>query len=88
MADNPGPEQKGLPGVLGWAAGKVVYDTQNPDMDNKDAFNDYSARLIKPLSLRTIDLDDYFPQETIDALFEKADLPLRDGCGEKVNAAA
>ncbi len=39
----------GLPGVVGWASGKTVYDSMNPSMDNQSAFTNYSARLIAPL---------------------------------------
>src|SRR5690606_19222581 len=59
-ADNP--DAPGLPGVLAWAAGEVIYDDLNPDMregnidlDGK-TFNNYSARMISALEQRTVDL--------------------------------
>jgi VCBS repeat-containing protein len=55
-ADNPSPDQPGLPGVVGWVAGEVIFDSLNPKMDNKRAFTDYTARLITPLEERTVTL--------------------------------
>lgn len=60
-ADNPGAA--GLPGVLAWAAGEVIYDDLNPDMreglnldqDGQD-FDRYTARMISALEERTVDL--------------------------------
>lgn len=55
-------EAPGLPGVLAWAAGEVVYDDLNPDMregstnqDGKD-FEDYTCRMISALEERLVDL--------------------------------
>ncbi len=55
-ADNPGPEQPGLPGVVGWASGEVIYDSLNPRMDDQRAFTYYTARLISPLEERSVTL--------------------------------
>ena len=59
-ADNPG--NPGLPGVLAWAAGEVVFDGLNPDMregsldkDGKN-FNNYTARMVSALEERTVNL--------------------------------
>lgn len=58
--DNPG--EPGLPGVLAWAAGEVIYDDLNPDMregtvdqDEKD-FDKYTARMISALEQRIVSL--------------------------------
>jgi len=62
-ADNP--DAVGLPGVLAWAAGEVVFDQLNPDMRedssisvNPDGktFKNYTARMIAPLEQRTVSL--------------------------------
>ncbi len=59
-ADNPGSD--GLPGVLAWAAGEVIFDSLNPDMregtlnpDGQD-FDRYTARMISALEQRTVSL--------------------------------
>lgn len=56
------PDAPGLPGVLAWAAGEVVYDDLNPDMregstdqDGKD-FENYTCRIISALEDRLVDL--------------------------------
>ncbi|MES2572037.1 MAG: hypothetical protein V4710_18525, partial [Verrucomicrobiota bacterium] len=65
------PEAEGLPGVIGWAAGKVVFDSLTPAMDAEPAitdnptlnaargrtFTNYSARLISPLEERRVSLE-------------------------------
>ncbi|MBF0452116.1 MAG: LamG domain-containing protein [Candidatus Magnetomorum sp.] len=53
-ADNP--TYPGLPGVLGWAAGQVVFDSLNPKMsvDKLNAY--YQVRLMPALLERTVDL--------------------------------
>ena len=59
-SDNPG--NPGLPGVLAWASGEVVYDSLNPDMregtDNPDGhtFDRYTARMISALEQRSVSL--------------------------------
>lgn len=64
------PDSPGLPGVVGWAAGRVVYDSRTPAMDREPAianaddkkkanartFTDYTARLISPLETRRVAL--------------------------------
>ncbi len=47
-SDNP--HAPGLPGVIGWAAGRVVYDDANPNLDNTRTLNNYLARLAAPLT--------------------------------------
>ncbi len=69
-ADNPGAD--GLPGLLAWAAGEVVYDDLNPDMregalvddaggtygDDQDtkSFDNYTARIYPALEERVVSL--------------------------------
>ncbi|ETR71243.1 MAG: PA14 domain protein [Candidatus Magnetoglobus multicellularis str. Araruama] len=61
-ADNP--TSKGLPGVLGWAAGQVVFDSMNPDMNNLEVFSKYLVRLAPVLEQRTVPLlKDDLPSE-------------------------
>lgn len=58
--DNPG--NPGLPGVLAWAAGEVVFDSLNPDMRegafNPDGFNfnRYTARMVSAMEERSVAL--------------------------------
>ncbi|MFO1460142.1 MAG: VCBS repeat-containing protein [Verrucomicrobiota bacterium] len=49
------PEAVGLPGVVGWAAGEVVFDSLNPLMSSASKGN-YTARVIAPLEERIISL--------------------------------
>jgi|GEM_PF-485214 len=46
----------GLPGVVGFAAGQIVYDTMNPTMDDQVNFNSYTARIFPALDQRTVPL--------------------------------
>ncbi len=46
----------GLPGVVGWAAGQIVFDTKNPLMNDESIFSNYTARLFPALEQRTVDL--------------------------------
>lgn len=46
----------GLPGVVGWAAGEIIYDTLNPVMNDQTIFDRYTARLFPALEERTVDL--------------------------------
>ena len=46
----------GLPGVVGFAAGQVVFDTMNPTMNDQLAFNNYTARIFPALEERTVPL--------------------------------
>lgn len=53
------PTAKGLPGVIGWAAGEVVFDSFNPAMATRGQtshFHRFSARLISPLEERRVSL--------------------------------
>ena len=50
------PAADGLPGVIGWAAGEVIYDSLNPAMNSAGAFSKYTARLIAPLEERSVTL--------------------------------
>jgi len=59
-ADNP--DSPGLPGVLGWAAGQVVFDDLNPNMDGGKTFANYLVRLVPVLEERIVALaSDKFP---------------------------
>ncbi|MGJ8649123.1 MAG: hypothetical protein ACSHX4_02075 [Opitutaceae bacterium] len=59
-ADNA--DALGLPGVLAWAAGEVVFDQLNPDMreggidEDGNNFDKYTARMFSALEERTVDL--------------------------------
>ncbi|MBF0452495.1 MAG: hypothetical protein HQK75_17460, partial [Candidatus Magnetomorum sp.] len=54
----------GLPGVLGWASGQLVYDTLNPTMTSESLFKHYLVRLIPALIERKVNLSlDDFPEE-------------------------
>ena len=55
-ADNP--DIPGLPGVIGWASGKVIFDSKNPTMNNIDGFDRYGGRLISPLEERRVAVQD------------------------------
>ena len=50
------PNAPGVPGVIGWAAGRVVYDDANPAMDPGLVLNTYMARLASPLSTLGVSL--------------------------------
>lgn len=53
------PASKGLPGVVGWAAAQVVFDTKSPDMTPipaGGATDRYSARVIRPLDEYMVNL--------------------------------
>lgn len=54
-ADNP--EAKGLPAVVGWASGELIYDSLTPSMVIKTSdLEQYSARLTRPLDTYTYSL--------------------------------
>jgi hypothetical protein len=61
-ADNP--TYPGLPGVIGWGVGEVIFDSINPTMRSTasggqpSVFKDYTARLISPLETRRVEIDD------------------------------
>ncbi len=46
----------GLPGVVGFAAGQVVFDMMNPTMDDQLAFDHYTARIFPALEERLVSL--------------------------------
>ncbi|RLC09313.1 MAG: hypothetical protein DRI57_22355, partial [Deltaproteobacteria bacterium] len=54
-ADHP-QTREGLPMVLGWAAGQVIFDDLNPAMDDKKMFHSYLVRLVQALEERAADL--------------------------------
>ena len=57
LADTPG-----LPGVVAFAAGEIVFDSLNPSMDAQRIFTNYTARLFQALETRTAALPlDQFP---------------------------
>ena len=47
---------EGLPGVVGFAAGQVVFDTMNPVMNDQLNFTKYTARIYPALEERTVSL--------------------------------
>lgn len=49
-------ETPGLPGVVGFAAGQVVFDTLNPTMSDQLNFDKYTARIFPALEERTVSL--------------------------------
>ncbi len=57
-ADNP--TYPGLPGVIGWGVGEIIFDSMNPTKRSvasgglPSAFADYTARLISPLEPRRV----------------------------------
>lgn len=59
-ADNP--TYPGLPGVIGWGVGEVIFDSMNPVMRSvpdsgfPNAFDNYTARLISPLEPRRVSI--------------------------------
>ncbi len=57
-ADHPGAETPGLPGVVGWASGDLLYDSLNPTMNNQQAFTRSTVRLVSPLEERTWQLSE------------------------------
>jgi hypothetical protein len=58
----------GLPGVVAFAAGEVVFDTLNPKMDNQLLFTKYTARLMQGLEQRTVDM----PLASLPAILQPA----------------
>lgn len=65
-------ETPSLPGVLAWAAGEVVYDHLNPDMDYQDAFDVWTARLYQALEERSIPLS----RDDLPATFQPANTDI------------
>ena len=50
------PNAPGAPGVIGWAAGRIVYDDANPAMNQKLMVANYLARMASPLTTYTVKL--------------------------------
>ncbi|MEO5332811.1 MAG: LamG domain-containing protein [Magnetococcus sp. YQC-5] len=48
------PDAPGLPGILGWSSGQVVFDQTNPTMSNVN--NSYLVRIAPVLTEKTVDL--------------------------------
>jgi len=54
----------GLPGVLAWATGQVVYDALNPTMNNEKLNSHYLIRMVPALLEREVSLSiDKFPED-------------------------
>jgi len=51
------PSAPGLPGVLGWAAGQIIYDSLNPTMNPDLFFSMYQIRLTQVLEPVTVNFD-------------------------------
>jgi hypothetical protein len=51
------PEAPGLPGVLGWATGQVVFDSLNPVMNPDLFFSLYQVRLVQVLEEISVKFD-------------------------------
>ncbi|MBT4817356.1 MAG: hypothetical protein HON70_16755, partial [Lentisphaerae bacterium] len=51
----------GLPGVLAWAAGEIIFDSENAPLDSSVMGSNYTARLFPALSTRQVPLstEDY-----------------------------
>ncbi len=50
-------DTEGLPGVLAWASGEIVFDSWNPVRDDSKLFTNYTARLLQAMEQRTVPLD-------------------------------
>jgi len=50
------PDKKGLPGIISWAAGQILYDDMNKKMDSEKTNDNYLARLAPVLLERSVDL--------------------------------
>lgn len=48
------PDAPGLPGIIGFAAGEVVFDSKNPAMIPANHFREFMARIIAPLEARRL----------------------------------
>jgi hypothetical protein len=58
------PDYPGLPGVLSWAAGQIVYDSLAPTLESENLYYRYLARLVPALIERQVDLAmDQFPED-------------------------
>ncbi|KPA18005.1 hypothetical protein MHK_001777, partial [Candidatus Magnetomorum sp. HK-1] len=57
------PTYPGLPGVLGWASGQVIYDSLNPSMDTNELTitTNYLVRFVPFLEERTVPFVNQYP---------------------------
>lgn len=55
------PDAPGLPGLIGFAAAELVFDSRNPGMGASGHFNAFMARIISPLEERRL----AFPTRTL-----------------------
>lgn len=62
------PNAPGVPGVVGWAAGRIVYDDANPSMNPSRTISSYLARLASPLLTLSVPL----PIDTVPAALQPA----------------
>ncbi|KPA16622.1 conserved hypothetical protein, secreted, partial [Candidatus Magnetomorum sp. HK-1] len=54
----------GLPGILAWASGQIVYDSLNPLMDSSNLLDTYIARIVPALLERKVNFPiDSFPED-------------------------
>lgn len=54
-ADNP--DDPGLPGLVGFASGEIVFDSKNPGMLSSQHASQFMARIIEPLTERLVSLE-------------------------------
>ncbi|KPA14814.1 conserved hypothetical protein, secreted [Candidatus Magnetomorum sp. HK-1] len=58
------PDHPGLPGVLSWASGQIVYDSLAPTLESESLLYHYLARLVPALLERQVNLSlDQFPED-------------------------
>ncbi len=76
-ADNPA--YPGLPGVIGWGVGEVIFDSMNPIKRSvpagaglPNAFDNYTARLISPLEPRRVSIGSEEAARTIAEIIQPA----------------
>ncbi len=56
LSDNPSDE--GLPAIVGWSSGELVYDARTPSMVIKETnMDDYTARVVRPLDRYTVEFE-------------------------------
>lgn len=64
-------EVQGLPGVIEWLSGQVVYDDLNPDQSDYEsltaAYEDSSVRFLDPFTAVTVDLEGSFSSSVTDS---------------------
>jgi hypothetical protein len=71
------PESPGLPGVIGWAVGEIIFDSLNPagtayPTGGGANPRNYSARLINPLELRTVKINADIATQPISQVLQPA----------------